>query len=56
MTRAEIIKKLHQIRAQMYEEEKDLSIKEKVAKINREGEDAVRRLGFKFRRHTLTHS
>ena len=51
MTRFEIVQELHKIREQLYEEEKNLTPKERVAKINREADEAIRKYGLKFKKH-----
>ena len=47
---------IHQIRERLYQEEKKLSIKEKIAKIKKEANEAIRKYGFKFKKHHLLAS
>lgn len=57
MTRKEIIEKLHRIREQHYEELKDITPKKRAERINREGEEIIKKYGFKFKKHPpLAHS
>ena len=56
MTRAEIIEELHEIREKHYEEEKGLSVEEKVAKINQAGREVIKKYGLKFKNYSSTHN
>lgn len=44
------MREIHQIRERLYEEEKHLSAEEKIAKIHREAEKAIKKYGLKFRK------
>ena len=46
----ESMAQIHRIREQLYEEEKDLSPQERVAKIHREAEVLLKKWGLKLRR------
>ena len=51
MKEPEEIKEIHRIRERLYEEEKNLTIKEKIAKIKKEARSAVKKYGFRFKKH-----
>ncbi len=56
MKETEAMREIHEIRERLYEEEKHLSRKEKVAKIRREAQEACEKYGLKFRKHqTAVH-
>jgi len=44
------MKEIHEIREKFYEESKDLSHKQFLAKVRKEAEEAIKRYGLKFRR------
>jgi hypothetical protein len=55
MKETEAIREIHEIRERLYEEEKGLSVAEKIAKIKREAREATEKYGLKFRkRHSAT--
>lgn len=45
------MKEIHEIRERLYEEEKNLSPEEKIAKIHREAEEAIKKYGLKLKKH-----
>ena len=47
----EIMREIHRIRERFYEEEKNLTTKEKIAKIKKEAQLAVKKYGFRFKKH-----
>jgi hypothetical protein len=49
----EAMREIHEIRLKLYEEEKDLSPKERIAKIRREAEAFKQKHGLKFRKHSV---
>ena len=51
MQEPKAMREIHQIREYLYQEEKKLSIKEKLAKIKKEANEAIRKYGFKFKKH-----
>ncbi len=50
----EAMREIHEIRERLYEEEKHLSRKEKVAKIRREAEEFKKKHGLSFRQHHVS--
>jgi len=46
------MKELHEIREKLYEEQKGLSTKDIVEKINKEAEDVIKKYGIKFKTKT----
>lgn len=53
----EAMREIHRIREQLYEEQKNLTPAERVAKINREADEAIRKYGLKLKKHhSLAHS
>ena len=50
MEEPKLMQEIHEIRHKIYEEDKHLSPKELVAKINRNAEELIRRYGLKLRR------
>ena len=46
----EPMREIHEIRLKLYEENKNLSAKEHVAKVHKEAEGAVRKYGIKVKR------
>ncbi len=56
MKETEAMREIHEIRERLYEEEKGLSVTEKIAKIKRESREATEKYGLKFRTHqTAVH-
>ena len=51
MTREQIIKQLHSIREAHYNETKNLSLRNKVAQINQDGEEVIKKYGLKIKSH-----
>ena len=51
MKEPKAMREIHQIREHLYREEKKISIKEKLAKIKKEANEAIRKYGFKFKKH-----
>lgn len=47
------MREIHEIRERLYEEEKGLSVEDKIAKIKREAEEAIRKYGLKFKRYNV---
>ncbi|MBI5555995.1 MAG: hypothetical protein HY920_09130 [Elusimicrobia bacterium] len=45
----EPMEEIHKIRAKLYEEHKNLTVKEHVAKVHEEAEEAIRRYGIKIK-------
>lgn len=45
------MREIHEIRERLYEEEKNLSPEEKIAKIHRESEAVIKKYGLKFKKH-----
>jgi len=50
----EAMREIHEIRETLYEEEKHLSRKEKVAKIRKEAEEFKQKHGISFRKHHVS--
>lgn len=51
MREPQATKEIHEIRLGLYEEEKNLTVDEKIAKIKREAKEAIKRYGIKVRRY-----
>ena len=51
MKEPKAMREIHQIRENLYREEKKLSIKEKIVKIKKEANEAVLKYGLKFKKH-----
>lgn len=47
------MREIHEIRRRLYEEEKNLSTEELVAKIHRESEEAIKKYGLNFKKHHI---
>lgn len=47
----EAMREIHEIRERLYEEEKDLSPEEKIAKIHREAEEVIKKYGLRLKKH-----
>jgi hypothetical protein len=47
------MQEIHRIRERIYEEEKNLSSEEKVAKIKREASEAIKKYGLNFKKHHI---
>ncbi|MCB4792743.1 MAG: hypothetical protein LHV68_12785 [Elusimicrobia bacterium] len=45
----ESMREIHEIRLKLHEEEKNLSIEEKIAKIHKEAQEAIKKYGIKFK-------
>jgi hypothetical protein len=45
------MREIHEIRERFYEEEKDLSIKDKIAKIKHEAAEAIKKYGLRLKEH-----
>ncbi|MBU0693871.1 MAG: hypothetical protein KKC11_04305 [Candidatus Omnitrophica bacterium] len=43
------MREIHEIQERLYEEEKDLSAKERIAKIHKEAQELINKYGLKFR-------
>lgn len=51
------MKELHEIREQMYQETKKLSVKQMIEKFRRESQECIKQYGLKLTRHpSLVHS
>lgn len=50
MREPKTMRELHRIRERLYEEQKDLSAKELLAKVHAEADAASKKLGLKFRK------
>ena len=48
------MREIHEIRERLYEENKDLSHKEHIAKIHKEAEEVIKKYGLKFKK--LSHA
>ena len=46
----EPMREIHEIRLKLYEENKNLSAKEHMAKVHREAEEAIKKYGIKIKR------
>ncbi len=56
MRETEAVREIHEIRERLYEEEKNLTIAEKIAKIKREAKEFSEKYGLQFRKyHPATH-
>ena len=47
----EVLQPLHQIREEHYNEDKNLTVSEKLARIKKEADEAIRKYGLKFKKH-----
>ena len=50
------MREIHEIRERLYEEEKNLSPEEKIAKIKREAEEVIKKYGLQFKKHHVVGS
>ena len=50
----EAMREIHEIRLKLYEEEKNLTVEQKIAKIHKEAQEAIDKYGIKFK--TKTHA
>lgn len=45
------MREIHEIRERLYEEEKNLTVKERISKIKKEAKAAIEKYGLKLRKH-----
>lgn len=50
------MREIHEIRERLYEEEKNLAVGEKIAKIKREAEEVIKKYGLKLKKHHVVES
>jgi len=51
MKETDAMREIHEIRERLYEEEKDLTVAQKVAKIKKEAKNAMSKYGLKLREY-----